>query len=102
MKLEDFLQKTYNYNPEIKDMMKSYIEMWNSWYQGNVRKFHQYFIYNGKQKVKQQRYTMNMAKEISEDWSDILWSEKCKIAMSSEQSQKEFDDLIDSMTLKNQ
>lgn len=99
MKLEDFLQKTYNYNPEIKDMMKSYIEMWNSWYQGNVRKFHQYFIYNGKQKVKQQRYTMNMAKEISEDWSDILWSEKCKIAMSSEQSQKEFDDLIDSLDL---
>lgn len=99
MKLEDFLKKTYNYNPEIKDALKSYIEMWKSWYQGNVKKFHQYFIYNGKQKVKQQRYTMNMAKEISEDWSDILWSEKCKISMKNEQSQKQFDDLIDSLDL---
>ena len=99
MKLEDFLQKTYNYNPEIKDALKSYIEMWKSWYQGNVKKFHQYFIYNGKNKVKQQRYTMNMAKEISEDWSDILWSEKCKISMNSDQSQEQFNDLIDTIDL---
>jgi len=99
MKLEDFLQKTYNYNPEIKDALKSYIEMWKSWYQGNVKKFHQYFVYNGKVKQKKQRYTMNMAKEISEDWSDILWSEKCKISMKNEQSQKQFDDLVDTIDL---
>ena len=99
MKLEDFLQKTYNYNPEIKNVLRSYIEMWNSWYQGNVKKFHQYFIYNGKNKIKQQRYTMNMAKEISEDWSDILWSEKCKISMSNEKSQNDFDELVDSLDL---
>ena len=99
MKLEDFLQKTYNYNPEIKNVLRSYIEMWNSWYQGNVKKFHQYFIYNGKNKIKQQRYTMNMATEISEDWSDILWSEKCKISMSNEKSQNDFDELVDSLDL---
>ena len=97
MKLEDFLQKTYNYNPEIKNVLRSYIEMWNSWYQGNVKKFHQYYIYNGKKSIKQQRYTMNMAKEISEDWSDILWSEKCKIALPNEKSQEQFDEIIDNI-----
>ena len=56
MKLEDFLKKTYNYNPEIKDSIKSYIEMWKSWYQGNVKKFHQYYIYNGKKSIKQQNH----------------------------------------------
>ena len=105
MKLEDFLQKEYNYNPDIKDAIKTYIDQWNSWYEGNVRKFHNYFIYNGNKKVKQERYTMNMAKEISEDWSDILWSEKCEISLKDETSQKEFDELIkelDLYTLINQ
>jgi len=99
VKLEDFLKKTYNYNPEIKDMIKSYIEMWKSWYQGNVKKFHQYYIYNGQKSIKQTRFTMNMAKEISEDWSDILWSEKCKIALPNEKSQEQFDEIIDDIDL---
>jgi A118 family predicted phage portal protein len=99
MKLEDFLQLKYNYNPDVKDALKSYIEQWKSWYQGNVKSFHNYFIYNGNRKVKQKRYTMNMAKEISEDWSDILWSEKCEINMKDETSQKQFEELINSLDL---
>lgn len=97
MKLEEFLQKTYNYNPDVKDVIKTYIEQWKSWYKGNVKSFHNYFIYNGDRKVKQKRFTMNMAKEISEDWSDILWSEKCKISMKDDESQDQFDELIDDL-----
>ena len=99
MKLEEFLQQKYNYNPEIKDAIKGYIDQWRSWYKGNVRSFHNYFIYNGNKKVKQHRYTMNMAKEISEDWSDILWSEKSEISFVKEDSQKQFDKLIDELDL---
>ena len=40
-----------------------------------------------------------MAKEISEDWSDILWSEKCKISMKDDKSQQQFNDLIDDLDL---
>ena len=99
MKLEDFLQTNYGYNPEVKNMLQTFIDQWNSWYVGNVKDFHNYFIYNGKKKVNQKRFTMNMAKEISEDWSDILWSEKCKISMANENSQEQFDELIDSLDL---
>ncbi len=99
MKLEDFLQTNYGYNPEVKDVLQTYIDQWESWYKGNVKNFHNYFIYNGKKKVPQVRYTMNMAKEISEDWSDILWSEKCKISLKDEQAQEQFDELIDSLDL---
>ena len=99
MKLEDFLQINYGYNPEVKNVMQTYIDQWKSWYKGNVKDFHNYFIYNGKKKVNQKRYTMNMAKEISEDWSDILWSEKCEISMKDENSQEQFDELIDSLDL---
>lgn len=99
MKLEDFLVKTYGYNPDVKEIMQTYVDQWKSWYQGNVKKFHNYYIYNGKSKVSQKRYTMNMAKEISEDWSDIIWSEECKISMPNEKAQKEFDELIENLDL---
>lgn len=99
MKLEDFLQTNYGYNPDVKNIMQTYIDQWKSWYAGNVKNFHNYFIYNGNKKIKQQRYTMNMAKEISEDWSDVLWSEKCEISMADEKSQEQFNELIDSLDL---
>ena len=99
MKLDDFLVKTYGYNPDVKNILQTYTDQWYSWYRGNVKSFHNYFIYNGNKKVKQKRYTMNMAKEISEDWSDILWSEKCKISMKDDQSQKQFDELVDNLDL---
>lgn len=99
MKLEDFLKTKYNYDETIKDNMQTNIDQWKSWYQGNVKGFHNYFIYNGRNKVKQQRFTLNMSKEISEDWSDILWSEKCKISMKDENSNTQFVELTNKLDL---
>jgi A118 family predicted phage portal protein len=99
MKLEDYLQTNYGYNPEVKNVLQTYIDQWESWYKGNVKDFHNYFIYNGKKKLKQKRFAMNMAKEISEDWSDILWSEKCEISMADENSQEQFNELLDSLDI---
>lgn len=99
MKLEEFLQANYNYNPEVKNALKGYIEQWNSWYKGNVKSFHNYFIYNGQRKVNKKRFTMNMAKEISEDWSDILWSERCEVSLKDEDNQEQFNELLDALDL---
>lgn len=99
MKLEKFLQDNYNYNPEVKDVMASYIDMWSSWYKGSVKSFHNYFIYNGKRKVNQKRFTMNMAKEISEEWADILWSEKCQISFEDEKAQENANELINELDM---
>ena len=99
MKLEDFLAKNYNYNPDIKDAMQTYIDQWKSWYQGNVRAFHNYYVYNGERKIIKKRFTMNMAKTCCEDWSDIIWSEKCKISMKNTSSQGKFDNLVNSLNI---
>ena len=99
MKLEKFLQDNYGYNPTVKDEMKTYIKQWESWYKGNVADFHKYFIYNGKKKVNQKRFTMNMAKEISEEWADILWSEKCEISFEDEKAQESANELINELDL---
>ena len=97
--LEKFLTLKYNYNAEIKDALKTYITQWKSWYEGNVKKFHNYYIYNGNRKVNQKRFTMNMAKQISEEWSDIIWSEKCKVSLKDENAQKKFEELINTLDL---
>ena len=99
MKLDEFLTKEYGYNANAKQSLQTYIDQWKSWYKGNVKNFHNYFIYNGKRKVNQKRFTMNMAKEISEDWSDILWSEKCKITMKDDNSQKQFEEISNDISL---
>lgn len=99
MKLEDFLKLNYGYDSTIKDNIKIYIEQWRSWYVGNVTSFHNYFVWNGHEKVPQKRYTMNMAKKVSEDWSDILWSEKCEISMKDKNSQSQFEDLTNELDL---
>lgn len=99
MKLEDFLVRQYNYNPDVKNQINTYIEQWKSWYVGNVKKFHNYYIYNGDRKVYQKRFSMNMAKKISEDWSDILWSEKCEISLKNDDSQKQFEEVSDNIDL---
>ena len=99
MKLDKFLQEEYGYNSDVRDSIQTYIDQWKSWYKGNVRDFHNYFVYNGNKKVKQKRFTMNMAKEISEDWSDILWSEKCEISVGKEKDQEEFDALSNELDL---
>ena len=99
MKLNKFLQDNYSYNPDVKDNMQTYITQWESWYEGNVKSFHNYFIYNGNRKIKQKRFTLNMAKEISEDWSDILWSERCEISLKDEASQEKFNDISDDLDL---
>ena len=99
MKLDKFLKDNYNYNPEVRDNIQSYIDTWYSWYRGNVRSFHNYFIYNGNKKIKQKRYTLNMAKEISEDWSDISWSEKCGVSLKDEQSQEKFNEISNNLDL---
>lgn len=99
MKLEKFLQDTYNYNPEVKDVLSTYVEQWKSWYKGNVKSFHNYYIYNGKKRVNQKRFTMNMAKEMSEEWADILWSEKCRISFEYEKAQENANELIEELDL---
>lgn len=99
MTLEKFLQDEYGYNPDIKNNIQSYIDMWDGWYKGDVASFHNYFIYNGNKRVPQKRFTLNMAKDISEEWSDILWSEKCHISMKDDNAQEQFDEIVNDLDL---
>ena len=67
------------------------IAVWKSWYDGDVRSFHRYQVYNGLRRVDCRRYTMGMAKKVAEDWADLLLNEKVAITLEGEAEQAFFD-----------
>ena len=61
----------------------SQIEVWRSWYNSNVRKFHKYKVYRGNgTSVNCTRYSLGMAKKVCEDMADLLLNEKVTITVS--------------------
>ena len=67
------------------------IGIWKSWYEGEVKSFHMYKVFNGQKQVQCRRYTMCMAKKVSEDWANLLMNEKVKITLEGKSEQEFFD-----------
>ena len=73
------------YSP-AQDETTSHHDEWLNWYQGYVKDFHHYTVYNGIEMVGKDRYSLGMAKTVCEDWANLLLNEKVKIYTG-----KEFD-----------
>ena len=67
------------------------ISVWESWYQGCVKDFHNYTVNNGIELLECQRYSVGMAKKVSEDWANLLMNEKVKITLEGEAEQAFID-----------
>lgn len=67
------------------------IDLWKSWYDGNVRDFHNYRVFNGQKTVQCCRYTLGMGKKVAEDWANLLLNEKVKITLEGQKEQAFFD-----------
>ena len=67
------------------------IDVWKSWYDGDVEKFHHYRVYNGQKKIACTRYGLGMAKKVCEDWANLLMNEKVKVTLEGESEQEYFD-----------
>ena len=68
---------------------RSKVDEWLDWYQGDVKDFHAYSVYNGIQKVGVRRASLQMAKCIAEDWANLLLNERVVIHASSFQNRLE-------------
>ena len=68
-----------------------HIGTWKSWYEGEVKDFHCYKVFNGQKHVQCRRYTMGMAKKVCEDWANLLMNEKVKITLEGKQEQDFYD-----------
>lgn len=75
----------------VPETFYSNISVWKSWYDGEVKNFHQYKVYNGQKHVQCHRYTMGMAKKVCEDWANLLMNEKVKITLEGQKEQEFFN-----------
>lgn len=71
----------------------SKIDIWKSWYDGDVKNFHDYRVFNGQKTVQCRRYTMGMGKTVAEDWANLLLNEKVKITLEGKKEQEFFDSI---------
>lgn len=83
----------FNYVPES---FYEQIDMWHSWYTGNVKDFHNYTVYNGIEYLDCHRYSVGMAKKVSEDWANLLLNEKVKITLEGDAEQSFIDSVLES------
>ena len=67
------------------------VSEWKSWYQGDVKGFHQYKVRNGHNTVRCRRYSLGMGKKIPEDWANLLMNEKVAITLEGKKEQEFVD-----------
>lgn len=64
------------------------INMWKSWYNGNVRGFSTYRVYSGQGTYnKHRRKSLGMAKKVCEDIANLLLNERVKITISDKKTE---------------
>ncbi len=93
MNLKQFFSKQ-GYDISEKLNWEKYITIWSSWYRGKVRKFHNYYIYNGQRKVKMEKKSMQGAKKVAEDWADLLFNEKVSINLQEDKDTKALNEIL--------
>lgn len=65
------------------------IEVWRSWYNSNVKKFHTYKVYRGNgSSVNCMRYALGMAKKVCEDMADLLLNERVTITIADDTTEQ--------------
>lgn len=93
MNLQQFFQSK-GYDISEKQKWDKYIELWESWYKGKVRKFHSYYVYNGQKRVKREKKSLQGAKKVSEDWADLLYNEKVSINLKFDEDTKQLNEIL--------
>lgn len=79
--------RRHGFNPIVGDIQKKQAQ-WYNWYRGDVNQFHTFTQkINGKAKTFE-RQTLNMPKKICEDYTSLIWNERCQIKLENERAQE--------------
>lgn len=78
----------------IPEEFYTQVDVWKSWYQGNVKGFHRYKRYNGHDWVNCERATLGMGKKVCEDWANLLMNEKVQITLEGQKEQEFIDRIL--------
>lgn len=64
-----------------------YMDVWASWYRGEVQDFHNDRIYNGDNYIDIRRKSLGMGKQVCESWANLLMNERCDIIVPDKQKE---------------
>ena len=78
----------------ISEAFYEKVAEWKSWYQGNVKGFHDYRVRNGERMVNCKRYSLGMGKKLCEDWANLLMNEKVQITLEGQKEQEFIDRVL--------
>ena len=81
---------------EVNDSLTGSIEIWKSWYRGEVEGFHDYKVYNGQDFSERRRASLQLGKTVCEQIANLLFNEKCSIAIGHPASQEFAEQVFDS------
>jgi len=66
---------------EVNDSMSGHINQWKSWYNGKVKSFHSYRLWNGVKWLNEEMFSLQLGKTMPEQLASLLFNEKCWIAI---------------------
>lgn len=78
----------------IDSKFYSLIDVWRSWYDGDVKDFHSYTVWNGIEELECHRYSVNIGKKVCEDWANLLMNERVNITLEGKKEQEFIDAIL--------
>jgi A118 family predicted phage portal protein len=89
-------KETYDYgNARQKEPYNAHVNLWKTYYEGNVDGINTDKGWNGKNKYDIERKSMKLAKLIAGKWATLLFSEQFKITLKDDKETKKFNNLED-------
>ena len=93
--LEEF-GKTKNRNytrARLKDSYNQYVELWRSYYSGNIAGINSDVSFNGDSFFPINRQSMKLAKQIATKWATMLFTEQFKVTLKNDTETEKFNEL---------
>lgn len=94
MRIEGWLKENYGYDNGVHEEWMKRVQYWREWYAGYAKDFHNYTIFNGKEPVPMRRKSLQMAKKVCEDWSNILFNINCTVTVENEASNENLQKIL--------
>ena len=66
---------------DIDTSMDDHIQLWESWYKGKVPSFHSFAVWNGIDTLRGEMASLQLGKTTPEQWANLLFNQKCTIAI---------------------
>jgi len=98
----DELLKRMGCKTEKEAKQAGLVNLWWSWYQGKVERFHNYTVYNGQKNIRLQKKSLNLAKQICENFADLIYNDNVNITLDTEEKTERLAKILSNINFKSQ